>query len=215
MFSFFKKNKTPNTNNKVQKFWDWFTKNNQNFLFLTQVQQDERERLVDEFINKLHEYNENVYFEIGGHPNAEKVELIISAEGNADYFDAVEILVDAAPKYKDWDIIAFKPPMGVEFKTEIQDYTFDPQKIQFIALNNPNAPSSVGICAIYPNFEEDDKKSFLFGTFLMLDVILGEKSSALDIDYVEVGPIPENLKELDIRFLSKIREFVVEKKYKN
>ena len=40
------------------------------------------------------------------------IQLIISANGNPDYFEAVTTLVDNAPKLKSWKTDAPVPPIG-------------------------------------------------------------------------------------------------------
>lgn len=193
-------------------FWNWFTKNQNKYLFLDEVNFEEREKLMDELLIELHKYNKNLYFEIGGDSKNKKVEFIISAEGNVSYFSDVETLTYKAPEYEKWNIIAFKPPMGKGSKTEYKNRIFDSGKIMFIPLINNKNPKAVGIDVCYDDYDESEKDNLIIGTYLILDCILGEKSSALDIDYLEVIKTPENIIDYEFIFLDEIERFIIEKK---
>ena len=130
---------------------------------------------------------------MGGHPDADKMDLIITAQGNTEFFFAVELLVSKAPKFNDWNVIAFKPPMGSDFTTEYGGMEFDPKKTLFLPLATSANKKAVGMRVCYPDFEEESQDVFLVATHLMLEVILGEKAVALDIDYLEVKKTPENI----------------------
>jgi len=200
---------------KAEKFWNWFGQKQNKFLFLSEVSEIEKENLLDEFLKELHNYHDEIYFEIGGHPDDEKVELIISAEGFLKNFPAVEMLVECAPIYKNWDVIAFKPPMGKGFKLNFGGKVFDPEKIIYIPLSAKENPKAVGVNVCYSDFEESEREVFINGTYLILDTILGEKSTTLDIDHLEVIKTPENISDYDFRHLSEIATYIAEIKGSN
>ncbi len=76
-----------------------------------------RKKLLDEFQQTLHEYCEELHFEIGGHPNGDQ-EVIITAEGKREYFDVAEELVSQAPNLKDWVFVALKQASGFKHTIE-------------------------------------------------------------------------------------------------
>jgi hypothetical protein len=197
---------------KIKAFWDWFQKNHQQYLFVNQVDAQEKDRLLGEFVQQLHQYHEHLFPLIGGHPDAKKTELIISAEGIKEYFPAVEQLVAAAPEMQDWEFIAFKPPMGHGFSIEYGGKEFDPEKIIFIPLKNDQYPNSIGIHICYPDYQDAERNIFVGGTYLILDTILGERSTTLDIDYLDVVKTPADASKYGYRPLSKLKEYIDQKK---
>lgn len=180
---------------KEDVFWEWFKENKSKYYNLSLLPDSEKkEQVLDEFLNRLHKYNSGLYFEIGGVPNGEQ-ELIISAEGDVDYFEIVESLVAKAPKMEGWHIIALKPPMGATFITNYEGIRLNPKEIWFLPLDNKNDPTSLGIMMCFPNYEHAKEQAFIEGAYQVLDVILGEKSVTLDIQYLEVNELPDKPKE--------------------
>lgn len=194
---------------KALSFWQWFEKNHHQYLFINDVQdEDEKERMLDLFLTQLHEFNPELFFEIGGYPNAQRMDLVITAQGIVAQFASVEFLLTHAPDMKDWNFVAFKPAMGSNFTTTIGDKLFDPKKIIFIPLESDEDPDWLGIEVCYPNFDEDERNEYILGTYLMLDVLLGEKSTAMDIDYLDVVATPDDLADYPFMHLSEIKEFI-------
>src|SRR6187200_2645468 len=87
---------------KKKKFWNWFIQHNEEFLALDDLNKQRREELLDNLLNELHSYHPQLYFQIGGNKQSGIKEMIISAEGNIDYFVAAEELAKAAPQLPNW-----------------------------------------------------------------------------------------------------------------
>lgn len=201
-----------NKQHKIKSFWTWFKENNHKYLFLSEISEDEKEALMDDFLSHLHEYSSDLYFEIGGHPDDEDVELIITAEGIREHFDKVELLVDSAPKIKSWTFIKFKQPHGPDFVTTYEGTKFDPDKIIFIPLENKNDPDLVGINVCYADLTEENRNKYANATYVVLDALLGEKSVACDIDFLEIINTPADISEYDFGHLSDIGDYIKRKK---
>jgi hypothetical protein len=120
---------------------------------------------------------------VGGHPD-EKQDLIITAEGDTDFFDNVEALVMQAPPLTYWNIIAFKPAIGIG-TIEYNGIKLNPETMYFNPLSN-KASQKIGLRIHIDNFNPTREKDFLNAVYLLLDNILGEKLAALEIGYVEL-----------------------------
>ena len=57
---------------QARHFWQWFDQERNKYLFIHQVDEEERDRLLDALIDALHEYHEHLFFEIGAPPQQEK-----------------------------------------------------------------------------------------------------------------------------------------------
>lgn len=200
--------------NKQIIFWNWFKTNSSKYYYLNQITNlEEKEKLLDDFLKQLHSYCDKLFFEIGGVPN-ERQELIISAEGNKSYFDKVETLVAEAPKLSDWEIIAFKPSIGLDFVTEYKLIKLDPREIWFLPLENEDNLQALGLGIYFPNYSSQKKNVFIEGAYQLLDAILGEKSAALDILHLEVGKLPIKPEEKGLIELCELPKYIKWRKTK-
>lgn len=178
-------------NYNTTDFWKWFTTNHSKYLTLDDKSERECEKLMDEFLEQLHRVSDGLFFQISSN-QASKAELIITADGDIDFFEEVEKLVQDAPNYQDWEVIAFKPAQGTNFTTNYEGLEIDPKVCWFLPLEKEDLPDWMGLRIGIPNYSPSIEKQLLAGTYQMLDTILGEKSSATNIQYVEVDALPEN-----------------------
>lgn len=199
---------------KESKFWNWFKTNNSSYFYLNQLTDNsKKESLLNEFLENLHEYSDGLFFELGGYPNGTQ-ELIISAEGNKEYFKAAEKLVAKAPKIDEWEFICLKPPMGVDFITKYEDIELDPKTMWFLPLTNSSNPKILGLRVYSPNYHSSKNKVYLNAVNQVLDTILGEKSRALDVHHLEVGKVPPNPEDEGLIELVELKEYINWKKSK-
>ena len=196
-----------NNSSAAREFWNWFQVNHTQFLFLTEVDEAEKQRLLDDFLTQLHHYCPHLFFAIGGDP-AGKPELIISAEGNRDYFKDVEDLMSIAPTLKDWTLIAFKPAQGFDFKLQYGDILFDPSDLWFLPMVSKSNQKFFGLRIGFNHFDESRRKAFLNGSYLMIDNALGERQAGLDVHHIDVCRLPEDPAEKGFIELRELKEYL-------
>lgn len=173
------------------QFWQWFEENNKAYLSLNELDAEKKEQLLNDLMERLHKYCENLWFEVGGHPDEDQ-ELIITSKGNADYFGHVEALISAAPKISNWTFIAFIPPRDIDFETKYEDVELKTREMWFVPLEYPDNPAAIGIKVLTRNFElVKDSEWLRPAVYKILDTILGEKSFALDIEHVAIDQLPD------------------------
>lgn len=192
--------------NNARKFWDWFARNEAKYFFLNQIEdEDEREEFLDELLVELHKYCENLYFEVGGIPN-EKQDLIISAEGNPDYYDKVEALVSAVPSLRHWNVIAFKPAREAGI-IEHNNAKVDPDTSYFFPLSS-NKTDKLGVRVYVENYDPRYHDDFISALYWLLDNILGEKSNTKEIGYVDVADLSSYPDKDELIELTKLPKYI-------
>ena len=195
--------------NKESKFWEWFKVNEPKYYYFESLQdENSREYLLNEFMIRLHEYCDKLYFQLGSASDDTQRELIISAEGNTQYFEEVEKLILAAPKLKDWSMIAFKPPLGTDFEIEYEDLKINVRKLWFLPLENDTAKRLLGLQICFENYDAKRKEKYLSAAYQILDTALGEKSNSLDVNFVEVGEIPRNPEENGLIEINDLSDYI-------
>lgn len=181
---------------KTEQFWNWFKDNEAKFFFLNQIDNEkERENLLNEFLERHHTHSKGLFFEIGGLTDA-KQDLIITAGGNPDYFGKAEALVQQAPKLEYWNVIALKPAKS-EATVEFGNIILQPEGMFFIPLSS-NKTNLIGLRIYLENYASFDKDQCLEATYIFLDNLIGEKSTALNIGHVELEDLQtvQDLNEL-------------------
>ena len=89
-------------------FWAWFRERNHEYKSLDRS--ENKEQLLDQFQDRLHQYDDALAFEISQPLDDDSNELIITAEGVAGKFPEVEALVKAAPELPGWKFVASSSP---------------------------------------------------------------------------------------------------------
>jgi hypothetical protein len=169
-------------------FWAWFERNEERF---RDIQVPEKEELLDELLAELHAYCPHLWFETGKADDGSH-ELIISAEGDTSYFSAVRTLIAAATPISGWRFIAFKPSMGFDFDTGYGGVTFSPRSAWFMPLRSSSNPSALGIRVGYAHYDRNLEQTFMTGTHIMLECVLGELVLAEQIQHIEVAVLPSS-----------------------
>lgn len=207
LFSCFHKKQSPE-----EKFWGWFADYGQKFVSLDGVSDQRIYSLLDPLAKHLEKYCNGLVFEIGYDRASETYELVISADGNKKLFPQVERLAGDAPVLKNWKITTFRQPKSNQGPIQYQGYAFDPAKIFFYPLKDGLDSTKVNIEVVYPDYEEANRNLFLGGTFLLLDALIGEKSTELDIAHLDVSKTPDNSDKYKRYPLSQLRDYIKSKK---
>ena len=168
----------------TKNFWNWFVDNNKDYLDLDSIGDSYKDTLLDSMLMQIHKYDDHLYFEIGGHPDADR-ELIITAEGNKEYFSAVTKLIADAPTVPGWTFVAFKQAIPGHFSSNWDGVELTTEDMFFYPLASESTPG-IGIKIYLKNFETLKGETILETLiFKMLETIVGEKSFAEDIDYID------------------------------
>ena len=197
---------------KAKQFWDWFEEHKQPYLFLSEMNEEEKSALLNNLLDHLHWYCEHLNFEIGGEAGG-KQELIITAEGDSSYFQEVDALISTAPKLDDWEFIAFVPPRGDTFEFGFDDVVFKASDIWFLPLKDLAHPEIVAIKVCTPYYDRLKEFEWLRpAMYKILENILGEKSFALDLQYVDIGELPPLPAEEGLMQIAQLPKYIDWKK---
>lgn len=195
--------------NREQMFWDWFAKHETTIF---EFEKDQG-KVLDLLSSKLTSYKEDVTFEIS-HVKERKRDFIISADGISDAFPHVESLVQSAPEFELFSIIAFRPRIdGYEgFKLKYAGREFDVSKIWVYSRVEDGF---FDLIVYHPDFSEQESNIFISGSYLLLDMALGEYDVAKNIRYIDHQKLPDNPVELGLKPFTEIRKIFDEYKMAN
>ena len=178
----------------ISNFWNYFQQNNFVFLLLNEIPKDQLKNHFDKLIEILHQYNKNLDLIIKNKKYG--AELIITANGNPYLFKEVELLVHHAPVVERWKITAFLQPEtnqskyenGTDKPLDYYGITLRISEMYFIPLENPNKPSDLGIKVLLKNYiVHKDNPRLLEAIYVFIEHLIGEKSFANDIAFIEIG----------------------------
>ncbi len=171
-------------------FWEWFRQNQQAYLNLEEQTEADKNTLLQELLLRLQAYCEALSFEIGGSLHGKK-ELIITADGDSKFFETVHTLIQAAPRLRNWKFIALVPPRGAQFEFGFEDVTIKADDIWFMPLKDRAHPEIVAIKVCTSYYDRlRDFEWLRSAMYKILSCILGEKTFALDLHYVDLGALP-------------------------
>jgi hypothetical protein len=183
----------------IINFWNHFQQNNFVFLLLNEIPKDELKIHFDKLIEILQQYNKDLDLIIKNKTNG--AELIITANGNPYLFKEVELLVHFATVVERWKITAFLQPEtnltkyenGTDKPLEYYGITLRISEMYFIPLENPNKPTDLGIKVLLKNYiVHKDNPRLREAVYVHIEHLIGEKSFANDIAFIEIGQLKNN-----------------------
>lgn len=188
----------------INRFWRWFGQNLPQLNGLSSP----NEPFWDRALAELQKVDDRLFFELSDPDGQAQREFVVTAEGQVPAFSIAEALVSAAPPIQNWVFVALKPPMGFALKTEYEGIQLEPQNLWFLPLNSPSHPADFGMRVGIRGLASLDRVNAHNAVLVMLDTVLGEKSAAADIQYVEVGELPDEPEKLGYIAMLELPEYL-------
>jgi len=187
-----------------QAFWAWFL---QNLARLEALGDGPDDALLDEVETQLQRCSPGLWFEVGS-PSDGLMEFVVSAEGDADHFDAVRSVCAAAPAIPGWIVTPFKPPAGFDFSIEYEGITVDPAECWFKPLLSKKAPGLVALHVAAAGLDDVDGDDLLNALRLLVECGLGELVAGERIAFIETRALPENPADVGFRPLTTLADYI-------
>ena len=184
-----------------RKFWDWFQVNSKR---LHEFEKDQ-EKIFNELDAEMDKVNKDLLFEFG--PDQDGVrEFTVSGGGVKAVFPAVKDLVAAAPKMKEWKIVAFRQPKSLDYRIKFGDQELTVDDFWFSHQKAPDNKTDIKVFIRGLNKENESVMHQL--AFLFLDSAIGEYNVATKIGGIEFLPAPEKPEEKGLLPMRKLPEVV-------
>lgn len=190
----------------INTFWNWFQDNNQTIKNLINETPKNQKHIAFWLNKQLNYYSRNIDFMIIFPKNEfDKVEFIITANGNPEYFNQVIALIDNAPQLKNWKFTAFIQPTerineiigGFDEPYIFHEITLIASELKFLTLGYHEKTRKFDIIIFLKNYHfYCNTKILQQAIFIILQDLLGEKSLFKNINFVQLAQMPDNNEEL-------------------
>ncbi|MFV8355485.1 hypothetical protein ACNQGB_04795 [Flavobacterium sp. XS1P32] len=191
---------------KINIFWNWFQDNNQTIKNLINETPKNQKHIAFWLTKNLSYYCREIDFMIV-YPKAcnGKSELIITANGNPEYFNRVINLVDNAPQLKTWKFTAFIQPMeiideimkGLDDPYIFHEITLKASELTFLPLEYHEVIQKFDIVVFLKSYNlYCDTKTLQQAIFIIMQDIVGKKSLYQNINFVQLAQMPDNMEGL-------------------
>ncbi len=187
-------------NEKAVQFWDWFGQHQQILVdefndVNVDLSDDEDgvaqqtfsrvEKVLDEMMVHLHKYDQRLFPYCGFSPEGE-IELIVTAEGNVEAFESAYELIDEAPDYEGWKIMALKPRavgLADDFEIRTQEGEVVPGSIQYSIIKMEQ--ETILLLVMESDEDEIAEEDAYMGVNLV-EALLGEQDLATGFDAIDI-----------------------------
>lgn len=182
----------------AENFWAWFEKNRLPYEFTEEMTPEQLEVAEDTMYQALAQFSPELAPTIVRKSGAEEnFKVIISAEGRRNYFNKAKELVELAPEIPGWEFVALVPPLpeGMKIRFKLGNDILDPSEMWFYLVTTEEDPRNLGVMVALKYYDQcdDDKELIadLRGVIVNLVAhILGEESFAMNIQFLEIKPLP-------------------------
>lgn len=185
---------------RITLFWEWIQYNEQTLRNLRNEKPKVQKMFLFWLDRHLHNYCENLESILMFPVNEnEPVQLVISANGDPEYFNKVTTLVEAAPTLKNWKFVAFIQPSenidemeaGLDKPYVFKDIILKASELKFMPFQYENE-KKIDMIVYLKNFTVlCHNKNLLHVVYIIMQDIIGEKLLHQNINFVELAQLPE------------------------
>jgi len=197
---------------KIELFWSYFKEHQESYANFEKDYERhplETAEKVDQLIQELQKVSKGLFITL------KPKEIIITAKGKKEYFgDAFEV-VNNAPTFDGWKIVATKPSYGLDFDFDLTGVQINPNTLTFMPLEAPQYPNDIAIRIFHKDYTQEQSErqnAVVVGAYAGLDIMFGEIDSQLNFQYIDFDDMPHP-KEKDFPF-SRLSDYVKLKKEK-
>ncbi|MDN4865881.1 hypothetical protein [Priestia megaterium] len=169
-----------------KEFWSWFEKNSEDYFRLDENNYD---LLFNKLGLQLSKYHKDLTFEFSVEMSQGKREFIISADGMVSAFPAVIKLVEEAPSFEKFTIVAFRQRQNSEQEIHFDDVVLDTKDVFFTYREDKQLNCLDIVIYIKGYTEENDQ--FIGAAFIMLDSLIGEYDVGVKLGEITFEPYQE------------------------
>jgi hypothetical protein len=191
---------------KINTFWNWFQDNNQTIKNILNETPKSQKHIFFWLNKHLHYYCKGIDFIIAFPKKpTDKTRLIITANGNPEYFKQVVDLIDNAPRLRTWIFVALIQPTediekimdGLDNPYIFKDITIKASDIMFLPLNCDESCKKFDIMVYLKNYNiHCNTKTWQQAIYIIMQDIFGEKQLYEHINFVQLAQLPDNNEEL-------------------
>lgn len=190
---------------ELESFWRWLEAHKRE---LDRLEHPD-DYFWQEILGRLRVFSERLYIEVSALSTGTfERELIITTHGRRELFSVADRIVANALQIPGWKFISLKPAMGFDFKSCYEGIEFEPKSIWFTPLAKKLAPQFLGLRIGIPGLTPDINRQAANAVRIILDTALGERTSALEIHYVETVVLPEKPREAGYIELPKLPRYI-------
>ena len=189
----------------AEHFWSWFLEQKTKLKNLNTLTPKEQKHYTYWLDWHLRFYAHGLeYILIFPKRRNKKIEFIISAKGNPEYFTKAINLEKAAPKLWDWKFTALIQPRqdyddmeaGLDKPYVFQDITLKTSELKFTPLEY-DGEKKIDIIVYLKNFTiYSHNNNLLQLVYIMIQDLLGEKSMYENINFVQLAQATDEEDEL-------------------
>ncbi|WP_276482540.1 hypothetical protein [Paraflavitalea pollutisoli] len=136
------------------QFWEWFVQHESQFRVLSERPSKEMDWLMADLMTQIKAYHRYLSaYVLCDKANKAKPQLVISAEGRTQYFDAADELLDEAPELPRWELIRLNPvgAAPLHLDAHLRTIGIDPQELYFVLPDEPEDQLiNLHVCATLP-----------------------------------------------------------------
>lgn len=200
----------------ITLFWDWFRFNEKTLANLTKEKPKVQKLFMFWLDKHLHNYSEGLdcIIMLPEKPGG-KLKLVISANGDPNYFDLVKALSKCAPHLPNWEITAFIQPStdidemesGLDKPYVFKDITLKASELKFMPFEYESEKKIDMIVYLKDFTVHCNNKNLLQVIYIIMQDIIGEKSLYENVNFVELAQLPEQ-EDCELIYLYELQQYL-------